>query len=103
MRRPADVVHEPDRWQHILTGSLISSVRSCRLANVHSWILAAEAEPADPTLCLSVNNAGRNIRKSTVDVTSEDYQTIMSTNLESSFALCQVSKRIELWIFRSYP
>ena len=51
-------------------------------------------KPLTVSLCLAVNNAGRNIRKSTVDVTAEDYQTIMSTNLESAFALCQVGKHV---------
>ena len=52
-------------------------------------MLTAE-QHATVLMCPAVNNAGRNIRKATVDITAEDYHTIMSTNLESAFALCQV-------------
>ncbi len=41
-------------------------------------------------VCPAVNNAGRNIRKATLDFTPEEYHTITSTNLESAFVLCQV-------------
>ena len=38
----------------------------------------------------AVNNAGRNVRKPTLQYTEEDYQAVMGTNLESAFSLCQV-------------
>jgi len=44
-------------------------------------------------VCPAVNNAGRNIRKATLDFTPEEYHTITSTNLESAFVLCQVRTR----------
>lgn len=37
-----------------------------------------------------INNVGTNIRKPTLTYTEEDYDTIMSTNLESSYVLCQL-------------
>ena len=38
----------------------------------------------------AVNNAGRNVRKPTLQYTEEDYQAVMGTNLQSAFSLCQV-------------
>lgn len=38
----------------------------------------------------AVNNAGRNVRKPTLQYTEEDYHTVMGINLESAFSLCQV-------------
>ena len=42
------------------------------------------------SLDILVSNVGFNIRKPTVDFTPEEYRALMDTNLESSFALCQV-------------
>eukprot|EP00955_Chlamydomonas_euryale_P101128 365325-Chlamydomonas_euryale.AAC.26 len=44
----------------------------------------------DQRLHVLVNNVGTNIRKPTVEYTSAEFQTIMSTNLESAFNLCQL-------------
>ena len=41
----------------------------------------------DQLHCL-VNNVGFNIRKKVVDYSNDDYRRIMSTNLDSAFALC---------------
>ncbi|KAJ9529086.1 hypothetical protein QJQ45_007786 [Haematococcus lacustris] len=41
-------------------------------------------------LDILVNNVGTNIRKPTVDYTSEEYSRLMATNLESAYHLCQV-------------
>ncbi|KAG5408109.1 hypothetical protein IGI04_004428 [Brassica rapa subsp. trilocularis] len=38
-----------------------------------------------------VNNVGTNLRKPTVEYTSEDYAKIMSTNLESAFHFSQIA------------
>lgn len=38
-----------------------------------------------------INNMGTNIRKPTVDYTAAEYSTIMSTNLESAYHLCQLA------------
>lgn len=38
-----------------------------------------------------MNNVGTNIRKKTVDYTAEEYSSIMSTNLDSSYHLCQLA------------
>ena len=39
--------------------------------------------------CL-VNNVGTNIRKSTLEYSNEDYRKLMTTNLESAWALCKL-------------
>jgi Tropinone reductase 1 len=41
----------------------------------------------DQLHCL-VNNVGFNIRKKAVDYSNDEYRRIMSTNLDSAFALC---------------
>lgn len=42
-------------------------------------------------LHLQVNNAGTNIRNSTVEVSPEEYTKVMATNLESAYHLCQLA------------
>ncbi|MCP4440626.1 MAG: glucose 1-dehydrogenase [Aureispira sp.] len=42
------------------------------------------------SLDILVNNAGINIRKSTLEYTSEDYQQIMDVNLTSAWELCRL-------------
>ncbi|CAA7026750.1 unnamed protein product [Microthlaspi erraticum] len=42
-------------------------------------------------LNILINNVGSNIRKPTVEYTSEDYAKIMSTNLESAFHFSQIA------------
>ncbi|KMT18388.1 hypothetical protein BVRB_2g025400 isoform B [Beta vulgaris subsp. vulgaris] len=39
----------------------------------------------------NVNNAGTNIRNSTVEVSPEEYTKVMATNLESAYHLCQLA------------
>jgi len=53
-------------------------------------VLVHEAETlfGDHLHCL-VNNVGFNIRKKVLDYTDDDYSRIMSTNLDSAFALCK--------------
>lgn len=43
------------------------------------------------SLNILVNNAGMNIRKPTTEYTSKDFHDIMTTNLESAFALSQMA------------
>ncbi|KAK6929387.1 Short-chain dehydrogenase/reductase SDR, partial [Dillenia turbinata] len=38
-----------------------------------------------------VNNAGTNIRRPTVDYTAEEFSTIMATNFDSAYHLCQLA------------
>ncbi|KAM3691992.1 hypothetical protein ACJW31_08G053600 [Castanea mollissima] len=38
-----------------------------------------------------INNVGTNIWKPTVDYTAEEFSTVMTTNLESAYHLCQLS------------
>lgn len=42
-------------------------------------------------LNILVNNAGTYIKKPTIELTAEDYATVMTTNLESAFHFCQLS------------
>ncbi|KMT18387.1 hypothetical protein BVRB_2g025400 isoform A [Beta vulgaris subsp. vulgaris] len=42
-------------------------------------------------LNILVNNAGTNIRNSTVEVSPEEYTKVMATNLESAYHLCQLA------------
>ncbi|CAH2049825.1 unnamed protein product [Thlaspi arvense] len=39
----------------------------------------------------AVNNAGRGLFKEITEVTAEDYSTIMGTNFESAYHLCQLA------------
>lgn len=45
----------------------------------------------DSTLNILVNNVGTNVRKPTAEYTEEDYRKVMSTNLDSAFAMCQLA------------
>lgn len=56
-----------------------------------SALIAKAKEIFGPTLNILVNNVGTNIRKSTTEYTSRDFHDIMSTNLESAFALSQLA------------
>ncbi len=38
----------------------------------------------------AVHNVGTNIRKSTIEYSDDDYQQVMSANLESTYKLSQV-------------
>ncbi|XP_043699399.1 tropinone reductase homolog At5g06060-like [Telopea speciosissima] len=42
-------------------------------------------------LNILINNAGMNIRKPTIEYTTEEYSTVMATNLESAYHLCQLA------------
>ncbi len=57
--------------------------------------MAAAAEAAYGRLDILVNNAGMNIRKPAVDVTWDDWNAILDTNLRGSFFVAQaVAKRM---------
>uniref|UniRef100_A0A251U9M3 Putative glucose/ribitol dehydrogenase n=1 Tax=Helianthus annuus TaxID=4232 RepID=A0A251U9M3_HELAN len=45
----------------------------------------------DGKLYILVNNVGTNIRKPMVDLTAEEFSTLMSTNFESVFHMCQLA------------
>uniref|UniRef100_A0A2N9FDS7 Uncharacterized protein n=1 Tax=Fagus sylvatica TaxID=28930 RepID=A0A2N9FDS7_FAGSY len=42
-------------------------------------------------LNIIINNVGTNIRKPTIEFTSEDFSTLMTTNFESIYQLCQLA------------
>lgn len=53
--------------------------------------LLAAVQQRTPQLHILINNVGTNIRKKAIEYSPEEYQHIMSTNLESTFALCQAA------------
>ncbi|KAL5973446.1 hypothetical protein ACLOJK_030096 [Asimina triloba] len=42
-------------------------------------------------LSILINNVGTNIRKPTVDYSAEDFATVMSTNFDSAYHMCQLT------------
>ncbi|KAK9829206.1 hypothetical protein WJX72_004485 [[Myrmecia] bisecta] len=57
-----------------------------------SALLAKVAECWSGTLDVLVNNVGTNIRKPTVEFSEADYHKVMSTNLESTYHMCQLAQ-----------
>lgn len=55
--------------------------------------MAAEAEAAFPQIHILVNNAGCNVRKPAVDVTWDDWNLVLDTNLRGSFFVAQAIAR----------
>src|SRR6476646_7016693 len=55
--------------------------------------MAAAREAAFGHLDMLVNNAGCNVRKAALDVTWEDWNLILDTNLRGSFFVAQVIAR----------
>ncbi|MGD0910816.1 MAG: SDR family oxidoreductase [Terracidiphilus sp.] len=55
--------------------------------------MAAEAQAAFGQIHILVNNAGCNIRKPALDVTWDDWNTILDTNLRGSFFVSQAIAR----------
>lgn len=53
--------------------------------------LMAEIQAKWGNFDLLVNNVGTNIRKRTVDYTETEYRTILGTNMDSTFHLCQLA------------
>jgi Tropinone reductase 1 len=58
-------------------------------ANAREELARRVSEKFSGELNILVSNVGFNIRKPTVEFTSEDYQRLMRTNLEASFELCK--------------
>jgi gluconate 5-dehydrogenase len=55
--------------------------------------MAAEAEAAQGQIHILVNNAGCNVRKPALDVTWEDWNLVLDTNLRGSFFVAQAIAR----------
>jgi NAD(P)-dependent dehydrogenase (short-subunit alcohol dehydrogenase family) len=55
--------------------------------------MAADAEAAFPRIDILVNNAGCNVRKPALDVTWDDWNLILDTNLRGSFFVAQAVAR----------
>ena len=56
--------------------------------------MAAEAAKAYPRIDILVNNAGCNVRKPAVDVTWDDWNLILDTNLRGAFFVAQAVARL---------
>ena len=56
--------------------------------------MAAEAAKAYPRIDILVNNAGCNVRKPAVDVTWQDWNLILDTNLRGAFFVAQSVARL---------
>lgn len=67
------------------------SLDVCNEQSIQSAI--AEAYSAFDTIDILVNNAGMNIRKPAVDVTWDDWNRILDTNLRGSFFVAQAVAR----------
>lgn len=55
----------------------------------------SETKQSLSVLGCAVNNVGTNIRKPTVQYTPDDFSHIFSTNVESTYKMCQV---FTLWL-----
>ena len=71
-------------------GSAVPFVANLATKEV-SETLADEAATKLGGIDILVNNAGTNRRKQAIDVTEDDYKTLMAINLESVFWLCQAA------------
>ena len=60
-------------------------------ASIHR--MAAQAAEAFPQIHILVNNAGCNVRKPALDVTWEDWNLVLDTNLRGSFFVAQAIAR----------
>ena len=78
---------EANGGQAVSLTSDVSSVDACRQ-------LIAEAHTALGRLDILVNSAAINRRKPIVEVTEDDYNTIMAVNLRSIYFLCQAAQPI---------
>ncbi|KAK1441452.1 hypothetical protein QVD17_07358 [Tagetes erecta] len=71
----------------IVTGSVCDA--SSRTQRQH--LLDKVSSIFNGKLNILINNVGTNIRKPTTEYTAEEYSMLMSTNLESSYHLCQLA------------
>ncbi|KAM5570016.1 tropinone reductase [Rosa sericea] len=72
---------------HQVTGSICDMVlKTQREELIHKVSLLFNGK-----LNILINNVGTNISKPTTEYTTEDYSFIMSTNLESTYHLCQLA------------
>jgi NAD(P)-dependent dehydrogenase (short-subunit alcohol dehydrogenase family) len=60
--------------------------------NVHNAVQKVAAEWNE--INILINNAGMNIRSKALDVTDEEWQTIMDTNLKSAFMMSQETAKV---------
>ncbi|KAA3489644.1 tropinone reductase-like protein isoform X1 [Gossypium australe] len=65
----------------------VSSLFDCKLNILVSFCLSS----FESALFLQINNVGTNIRKPMVDFTAEEVSTLLATNFESVFNLCQLA------------
>ncbi|KAJ3682702.1 hypothetical protein LUZ60_012929 [Juncus effusus] len=67
------------------------SVCDLSVSNQRHQLLNEVSSLFNGTLNILVNNVGTNIRKPTVEYSSEEYSFLMSTNLESAYHTCQLA------------
>jgi len=72
------------------------SVADMSIPEHRQQLVQAVAKAFDGRLDILVNNVGTNIRKPTVEYSSEDFHRIFSINLESAFSLTQLAHPLML-------
>lgn len=89
-RKESELNHCLEKWGRLgfpVSGSVCDlSVREQRMDLIREVSRTFEGK-----LNILINNAGTNIRKPTVDYSEEEYSSIMKTNFDSAFHLCQLA------------
>ncbi|XP_023763925.1 tropinone reductase homolog At5g06060 [Lactuca sativa] len=89
-RNEAELNHRLQEWSSkgfTVTGSVCDATSRPQ----REQLLQKVSSIFNGKLNILINNVGTNIRKPTTDYTPEEYSKLMSTNLESSYHMCQLS------------
>lgn len=70
---------------------VLGCVADCSLKDDRERLMKDVGAAFEGKLDILVNNVGTNIRKTTEEYHEEDYQKLNSTNLQSTFHLCQLA------------
>ncbi|KAI5407418.1 tropinone reductase homolog At5g06060 [Lathyrus oleraceus] len=71
--------------------SVNGSVCDASSSSQRDELIRQVASSFNGKLNILVNNVGTNVRKPTIEYTTEDYSKVMATNLDSVYHLCQVA------------
>ncbi|CAL0334848.1 unnamed protein product [Lupinus luteus] len=71
--------------------SVIGSVCDASSPTEREKLIEQVASAFNGKLNILVNNVGTNRRKPTIEYTAEEYSTVMTTNLDSTYHLCQLA------------
>ncbi|KAF1895177.1 hypothetical protein Lal_00022676, partial [Lupinus albus] len=71
--------------------SVIGSVCDASSPTQREKLIQQVASAFDGKLNILVNNVGTNTRKPTIEYTAEEYSKVMTTNLDSTYHLCQLA------------